>query len=74
MSDMFADLEIPLEQPSTISAALRVIVSEGIQTIEQVSANSGFSEHWLRVLMGAPDDLFSPQDVGLKVLPFKRRA
>jgi Zn-dependent peptidase ImmA (M78 family)/DNA-binding XRE family transcriptional regulator len=68
------DGEIPIEQPSTIPTALRVIVSEGIQTIEQVCVNSGFSEHWLRALMGAPDDLFSPSDVGLKVIPFKRRA
>ena len=69
------DDEIPVEQPSVIVAAFRLLVQEKIQSVEQVSVNSGFSHHWLERLMNAPLELFSPPPtVGLKVVPIRRTA
>jgi Zn-dependent peptidase ImmA (M78 family)/DNA-binding XRE family transcriptional regulator len=67
------DAEIPLEQPSVIPSSLKLLVNEGIQSVDQVSANSGFSADWLRNLMSAPPELFFPlQQVGLKVVSIRR--
>lgn len=66
------DAEMEVEQPSVIPAAFRMLVEENIQSIEEISTNSGFSAHWLKTLMSAPPDLFKPPQVGLKVVSIRR--
>jgi Zn-dependent peptidase ImmA (M78 family)/DNA-binding XRE family transcriptional regulator len=69
------DDEIAIEEPTVIPSAFRLMVSEQIQSVEDISANTGFSTHWLKTLMSAPIDLFGPPpQVGLKVIPFRRMA
>jgi Zn-dependent peptidase ImmA (M78 family)/transcriptional regulator with XRE-family HTH domain len=69
------DDEIPIEEPTVLAAAFQLIVSENIHSVEEISANTGFSKHWLQTLMSAPLDLFSPPpQVGLKVIPFRKPA
>jgi len=66
------DDEIPIEQPLLIPSALRMLVDQRIQSVEQISINSGFAEHWLKTLINAPTELFTPPPVSLKVLPFRK--
>jgi Zn-dependent peptidase ImmA (M78 family)/DNA-binding XRE family transcriptional regulator len=71
-SEPFDD-EIPIEEPTVIPAAFRLMVSESVHSLEQISANTGFSKHWLKTLMSAPLEMFiPPPQVGLKVVPIRR--
>ena len=67
------DDEIPVEQPMLILKALRLMVQENIQSIDQISATTGFSRQWVDVLLNVPHDLGSVH-LQPKVVEFKRRA
>jgi Zn-dependent peptidase ImmA (M78 family)/transcriptional regulator with XRE-family HTH domain len=67
------DDEIMVEQPGLVLQALRLMAQENIQTLDQMSATTGFSRQWLEVLLNLPQDLGSA-NLQPKVLEFKRRA
>jgi hypothetical protein len=69
------DRELAIEQPALIQSAFRTIVESKVQRAEQISANSGFSRHWLESLLAAPAEIFRDEvKLEMKVLPFKKRA
>jgi Zn-dependent peptidase ImmA (M78 family) len=67
------DSEIPVEQPGMILEALRLMLQENIQSIDQISATTGFSREWVEKLLNLPPDLGSVS-MQPKVIEFKRRA
>jgi len=67
------DNEIQVEQPTFLARTLKVVLESKIQTIEQISANTGFSREWIERLLNLPPGLVSPKPE-LKLLNFKRPA
>jgi hypothetical protein len=67
------DDEIEVERPMFITRAIRLMVQKELQTVEQISVNSGFSPEWIHRLLSIPPDRLSP-DPDPRVIEFKRRA
>ncbi|PWU12129.1 MAG: hypothetical protein C5B51_01230 [Terriglobia bacterium] len=65
------DNETSVEQPLFMSSVVRILVQEGIQSLDQIVANTGFSREWVQRLLSLPPSDF---DLQPKVLEFKRRA
>jgi Zn-dependent peptidase ImmA (M78 family)/transcriptional regulator with XRE-family HTH domain len=65
------DNEIPVEQPTFFAKALKLLLDERIQTIEQIVINSGFSKEWIQRLLSV--DLSPTDPIQPKILTFKNR-
>lgn len=67
------DEEIAVEEPGLILKALRLMIHDKIQTIDQISASIGFNREWLQLLLNVPQD-FGALTLQPKVVEFKRLA
>lgn len=67
------DDEIVVEQPGLILDALRLMLQENVQSIDQISATTGFNRQLIEKLLNVPHDLNSV-NLQPKVLEFKRPA
>ena len=67
------DDELRVEEPSFISKAIRLLIHERIQTVDQIVAATGFSQEWIQKLLSLrPAALLSPDlDPQLKVVEFR---
>jgi hypothetical protein len=65
------DEEIPIEAPVFMGAVVKLLFNEGIQSLDQIVANTGFSREWVERLLSLPP---GGPDLQPKVLQFKRRA
>jgi Zn-dependent peptidase ImmA (M78 family)/transcriptional regulator with XRE-family HTH domain len=68
------DTELKVETPKFLTQALQLLVSERIQTPEQIAVNSGFSIEWISRLLDMQLDFLAPKPQEIKILPFVRRA
>jgi Zn-dependent peptidase ImmA (M78 family)/transcriptional regulator with XRE-family HTH domain len=66
------DDEILVECPTFLAKAVHLMVSQNIQTAEQIISASGFSREWIERLLSA--DLSHSDPLQPKILEFKRRA
>jgi len=55
------DKEIAMEQPKFLARAIRLLLDGRAQTIDQISANTGFSRDWIERLLNLPPELISPK-------------
>ena len=67
------DDEIAVEEPGFLTRALNLMLEGHTHTIDQLSADTGFSRDWIERLLNVPPGLGSPKPQ-LKLLDFKRRA
>jgi Zn-dependent peptidase ImmA (M78 family)/transcriptional regulator with XRE-family HTH domain len=67
------DDEIEVERPMLITRAVRLMVERELQTVDQISANSGFGPEWIHRLLSIPPNRLSP-DPDPRIIEFKRRA
>ncbi|MCI0347943.1 MAG: XRE family transcriptional regulator [Acidobacteriales bacterium] len=67
------DNEMLVEQPTLLARTLKLVVESKIHTVDQISANTGFSREWIERLLNVPPGLLSPKPE-LKLLNFKRPA
>jgi Zn-dependent peptidase ImmA (M78 family)/transcriptional regulator with XRE-family HTH domain len=65
------DDEMPTEQPLFMSGVVKLLVNDGIQSLDQIVANTGFSREWVQRLLSLPHSDIDPRP---KILEFKRRA
>jgi hypothetical protein len=65
------DRETPVEQPRFLGNVVKLWVSEGIQSLDQIVANTGFSREWVERLLSLPP---APSDLQPRILELKRRA
>jgi Zn-dependent peptidase ImmA (M78 family)/transcriptional regulator with XRE-family HTH domain len=64
--------EIPVEVPTLLSKCMQLIRSRDLQSIEQISAATGFSIQWIEQLLTVPEQ--AKPEVSLKLVELKRRA
>ena len=55
------DKEIALEQPKFLARAIRLLLDGRVQTLDQISANTGFGRDWIERLLNLPPELTSPK-------------
>jgi Zn-dependent peptidase ImmA (M78 family)/transcriptional regulator with XRE-family HTH domain len=55
------DREIELERPAFLSKATKLMLDSGVQTIDQFSANTGFSREWIERILNLSPNLISPR-------------
>ena len=55
------DDELEIEQPTLLSRAVKLMLEGRDQTIDQVSANTGFSRDWIEKLLNLPVNMISPK-------------
>jgi hypothetical protein len=67
------DDEIAIEEPSLLVNAIRLMIEEKIQTMDQIGVAIGFSREWLGLLLNVPKDLDAP-NLQPKLIEMKRRA
>lgn len=67
------DREIPIEQPRFLARAIKLTLDNRVQTIEQFSAETGFSREWIERLLNVSPETISPQP-RLKLVDFKKFA
>jgi Zn-dependent peptidase ImmA (M78 family)/DNA-binding XRE family transcriptional regulator len=65
------DDELPVERPAFMANVVKLLLADGIQSLDQIVVNTGFSREWVERLLSLPPGGMDPQ---LKVLEFKRRA
>jgi Zn-dependent peptidase ImmA (M78 family)/transcriptional regulator with XRE-family HTH domain len=67
------DREIEIEQPQFLGKAIMLMLESRFQTIDQFSANTGFSRDWVERLLNLSPDLISPKP-RLRLVSFQRPA
>jgi Zn-dependent peptidase ImmA (M78 family)/transcriptional regulator with XRE-family HTH domain len=65
------DQETPVEQPMFLANLVKLLVGDGMQSLDQIVANTGFSREWVERLLSLPP---GPPDLQPRILEFKRRA
>jgi len=68
------DTELKVETPKFIAHALKLLISERIQTPEQIASTTGFSIEWISRLLDLQPDFLAPKPHEIKILPFIKRA
>ena len=68
------DDEIELERPKFIAKAIRMLITENVQNLEEITLSTGFARFWIERLLDLSPDTLSPIQSDIKILEFKRRA
>jgi Zn-dependent peptidase ImmA (M78 family)/transcriptional regulator with XRE-family HTH domain len=67
------DDEIEPEQPAFLAKAVRMLITENIQSLEEITSSTGFGREWIERLLGLPSDFFSPKQPDIRTLELIRR-
>jgi hypothetical protein len=67
------DDEMEPEEPSFLAKAVRMLINENIQNIEEITLSTGFGREWIERLLGLPQNALSAKQPDIKILEFTRR-